>query len=113
MLNTTQLSLLFKALSEPVRIRLIALLRLKGELCVCELVTALELPQSVVSRHLAYLRNAGLALARRDGIWMYYQIDAGMTRDVDTVLAVIEHNSSHCQTLRADLARLNTAGTCK
>lgn len=65
---------LFKALSEPARVRIVHLLRQRGELCVCDLVDALQLPQSAVSRHLAYLRNQGLVRARRDGTWMYYQL---------------------------------------
>lgn len=63
---------LFKALSDETRLRILALLG-TGELCVCDLVAVLELPQSTVSRHLAYLRNAGLVADRRQGVWMYYQ----------------------------------------
>ncbi|MCC6296234.1 MAG: metalloregulator ArsR/SmtB family transcription factor [Pseudomonadales bacterium] len=65
---------LFKALSEPARLRIVHLLRQRGELCVCDLVDALQLPQSAVSRHLAYLRRQGLVTARRSGTWMYYQL---------------------------------------
>ncbi|HEX9779019.1 MAG TPA: metalloregulator ArsR/SmtB family transcription factor, partial [Geopsychrobacteraceae bacterium] len=50
---------LFKALSDETRLRILALLQ-AGELCVCDLMAILDLPQSTVSRHLAYLRNAGL-----------------------------------------------------
>ena len=63
---------LFKALSDETRLRILALLS-AGELCVCDLVAILALPQSTVSRHLAYLRNAGLVADRRQGVWMYYQ----------------------------------------
>ena len=65
---------LFKALSEPARLRIIHLLHRRGELCVCDLVEALELPQSAVSRHLAYLRHQRLVTARRAGTWLYYQL---------------------------------------
>lgn len=65
---------LFKALSEPVRLRIVSLLLRRGELCVCDIVDALELPQSVVSRHLAYLRNNNLVETRREGVWVYYQL---------------------------------------
>ncbi len=44
------------------------------ELCVCDIIGALDLPQSTVSRHLAYLRNSGLLEDRRQGAWMYYRI---------------------------------------
>ncbi len=64
---------LFKALSDETRLRILALLA-EGELCVCDLMATLDLPQSTVSRHLAYLRNAGLVDDRRQGIWMYYRL---------------------------------------
>jgi len=65
---------LFKSLSEPVRLRILYLLLERGELCVCDIVNSLELSQSVVSRHLAYLRNSGLVNTRREGVWIYYQL---------------------------------------
>ncbi|NOX09147.1 MAG: metalloregulator ArsR/SmtB family transcription factor [Gammaproteobacteria bacterium] len=73
-MNTESLAILFKTLSEPVRLRIIYLLLKQGELCVCDLVDTLELSQSVVSRHLAYLRNNGLVATRREGVWIYYRI---------------------------------------
>jgi len=76
-MNTETLASLFKTLSEPVRLRIVYLLLEKGELCVCDLVETLELSQSVVSRHLAYLRNNGLVSTRREGVWVYYRIVDG------------------------------------
>lgn len=64
---------LFKALSDETRLRILALLA-SAELCVCDLLVILELPQSTVSRHLAYLRNSGLVKDRREGVWMYYRL---------------------------------------
>jgi ArsR family transcriptional regulator len=63
----------YKALSCETRLRILALLT-QEELCVCELMAVLDLPQSTVSRHLAYLRNAGLISDRREGVSMYYQL---------------------------------------
>ncbi len=63
----------FKALSDETRLRILSLLT-TGELCVCDLMAVLDLPQSTVSRHLAYLRNTGLVEDRRQGIWMYYRL---------------------------------------
>lgn len=64
---------LFKALSDETRLRILALLT-AGELCVCDLMAILDLPQSTVSRHLAYLRHSGLVADRREGVWMYYRL---------------------------------------
>ncbi|MGF1546347.1 MAG: ArsR/SmtB family transcription factor [Thiotrichales bacterium] len=66
---------LFNALADPVRRRILALLLDRDERCVCELHGTLDQPQPKVSRHLAVLREAGLVLARRDGVWMYYRLD--------------------------------------
>lgn len=65
---------LFKALADETRLRILALLLMEDELCVCDIIAALKLPQSTVSRHLAYLRKAGLVNDRRCGLWMYYSI---------------------------------------
>jgi ArsR family transcriptional regulator len=70
MRNVTQL---LDALSDPTRLRLLRLLR-QQELCVCELVDALRIPQYKISRHLRKLRARGLVEARRDGRWMHYQL---------------------------------------
>lgn len=65
----------FKCLSEPVRIRLLVLLYHFESLCVCELVDGLELPQSVVSRHLAYLRKNLLLKTSRSSQWVFYALN--------------------------------------
>lgn len=64
---------ILKALSDPTRLRIVSLLR-HGELCVCDLTEALETPQSKVSRHLAFLKNAGWVSARRSGKWVHYHL---------------------------------------
>src|ERR1700731_2683130 len=64
---------LFKAVADPVRLRLLHLLS-AGEVCVCHLHDALDLPQSTVSRHLAYLRKRGLVVGRKQGLWVHYRL---------------------------------------
>lgn len=63
----------FVALSDRTRLRLLNLMG-KDEVCVCFLVEVLQCPQPTISRHLAYLRRAGLVQARKEGRWMHYQI---------------------------------------
>ena len=53
-----------------------ALLLSSGELCVCDITATLQLPQSTVSRHLAYLKNAGWVNDRREGVWIFYTVAA-------------------------------------
>jgi ArsR family transcriptional regulator len=64
---------LFKAVADPVRLRLLNLLA-EGEVCVCHLYEALDLPQSTVSRHLAYLRKRRLVVGRKEGLWVHYRL---------------------------------------
>lgn len=64
---------MYKALGDETRLRILGLLR-QGELCVCDMMEVLKLPQSTVSRHLAYLKNSGWVTGTRRGKWMYYQL---------------------------------------
>ena len=64
---------LLKALSDVTRLKIIHLLQ-EGELCVCEIMHALDKPQSTVSHHLNLLKNAGLIKWRKEGIWIHYQL---------------------------------------
>jgi ArsR family transcriptional regulator, arsenate/arsenite/antimonite-responsive transcriptional repressor len=64
---------LFSALADRTRLRLLSLMA-DGEVCVCFFVEVLQVSQPKISRHLAYLRNAGVVEARRDGKWMHYRI---------------------------------------
>ena len=64
---------MFRAFSDPTRLRILNLL-LTGELCVCDIVSTLRIAQPTVSRHLAYLKSAGLVESRRDGLWMHYKL---------------------------------------
>lgn len=68
---------IFKALADETRLRILSLLLSEGELCVCDIMAALQLPQSTISRHLAYLRNADWVTDRREGVWNYYALAPG------------------------------------
>jgi ArsR family transcriptional regulator len=67
------MELLFRALADPTRLRLLNLMR-DDEVCVCFFVEVLGISQPKISRHLAYLRRAGLVTARRQWKWMHYRI---------------------------------------
>ena len=74
-----------KALADKTRLRILSLLG-NNEVCVCHLHDSLGLPQPTVSRHLAYLRRSGLVEARRDGVWMHYQISRSLDPAVQGVV---------------------------
>jgi ArsR family transcriptional regulator len=65
---------IYKALSDETRLTMLALLLRHGELCVCDFVEVLGITHSKASRHLRYLRNAGLLHDRRDAVWVHYRI---------------------------------------
>ena len=76
----------FNALANDIRLRCLMLMQLEGELCVCELIHALNLSQPMISRHLALLRDSGLVSDRRAGKWVYYSINADLAEWGKTVL---------------------------
>jgi ArsR family transcriptional regulator len=89
MKSTAELVRLLQAVGDPTRLRLLNLLR-GGEICVCYFVEILGEPQPKVSRHLAYLRRAGLVDARREGKWMHYKLAQTAHRAVlDAILGAV------------------------
>ena len=111
-MNAEILANLFKALSEPVRLRILALLLKKGELCVCDLVDTLTLSQSVISRHLAYLRNNDIVTARREGVWMYYQLTDYAHKELKPLLNFIQQSIVHSKEIQKDLLNMSHTKSC-
>ncbi|MFN4260758.1 MAG: ArsR/SmtB family transcription factor [Gemmataceae bacterium] len=68
-----QVDQMFRAFADHNRLRILNLLN-RQEMCVGDLVTILNIPQARTSRHLAYLRKAGLITSRKDGMWCYYSL---------------------------------------
>jgi ArsR family transcriptional regulator, arsenate/arsenite/antimonite-responsive transcriptional repressor len=99
---------LFGALADPTRLRLLNLMRGR-EVCVCYFVEILQQSQPKVSRHLAYLRNAGVVSARREGKWMHYRIEVPKDAGGAAVLAGVLGALEDMPEMRSDLARLGRA----
>jgi ArsR family transcriptional regulator, arsenate/arsenite/antimonite-responsive transcriptional repressor len=96
---------LFKALADGTRLRILGLL-LAGEVCVCDIHDSLGLPQPKVSRHLAYLRRAGLVETRRDGLWVHYRLATLADPVMRTLLDAVGHAISHLDSGARDRKRL-------
>ncbi len=86
---------ILKALSDPIRLRIILLLQSEGELCVCDLMAVLKLPQSTVSRHLAYLKRSCWVDTRREGVWMHYQLSRESCQMCRELLDTLQKNVSN------------------
>lgn len=83
------IALVQQALSDPIRLLVVRLL-LERELCVCEIQSALGEPQYKVSRHLAVLRNAGVVQARKQGLWMHYELSPGLSEEWKAALEALK-----------------------
>lgn len=96
---------LFKALADRTRLRILGLL-LDGEVCVCHLHESLGVPQPKASRHLAYLRRAGLVDARKDGLWVHYRLATMADPVIQALLDATGHAIGHLASGRRDRKQL-------
>ena len=106
---------LFKAVSDPTRLRLLNLLRL-GSICVCELHAVLHIPQPTASRHLAGLRHAGLVTDTRSGNRIIYSLAPPDTPQIEALHDLLDRCCPSDDVMQRDLARLKEAvrnGTCR
>ena len=103
--ETFELETFFLALADRTRLRLLNLMG-DDEICVCFLVEALHEPQSKISRHLAYLRRAGVVIARRDGKWIHYRVVVPKHPRAARVLAELRAWMAEEEEMRHDRAQL-------
>jgi len=93
-----------KALGDPTRVRIVAALR-HGELCVCELVDALDISQSSLSSHLQICRQAGVLTTRKESRWIYYSLSARYEPLIETIFSELQ-TLGRDEQLRRDARRL-------
>lgn len=99
---------LFRALADPTRLRLINLMS-EQEVCVCYFIEVIGAPQPKISRHLAYLRRAGLVAARREGKWMHYRLMAPRDSHAASILKTTIEALKENKEIQRDSERLNRA----
>jgi ArsR family transcriptional regulator len=94
--EAADLARVFKALSDPVRLRLLSLIAsyADGEACVCDLTGAFDVAQSTISHHLRVLREAGLVDCERRGTWVYYWPLPGALAQLSSVLEPVAATST-------------------
>jgi len=103
------LDLFFRALADPTRLRLLNLIA-DREICVCYFVQILRISQPKISRHLAYLRRAGIVAARREGRWMHYRLVVPQDAVVSSILWETVMYLRQNPELKKELAKLDSAG---
>lgn len=101
-----QMELLFRALADRTRLRLLNLMA-AGEVCVCFFVEVLGTNQPKISRHLAYLRRAGVVSARREGKWMHYRVAAPSDEHAARIFAEVMKWLAEDKDMQKDRARLS------
>lgn len=106
-----------RALADSTRLRILVLLLERGELCVCELCEALALPQPKISRHLAVLRESGMLLDRRAGLWIHYRVHPDLPAWAREALIAVGKGCAGEPPFESDRARLagltpGSAGSC-
>jgi ArsR family transcriptional regulator, arsenate/arsenite/antimonite-responsive transcriptional repressor len=106
--KTFNIERLFQALGDNTRLRLLNLMG-DQEICVCYFVEILGQPQPKISRHLAYLRNAGIVEARREGKWMHYRMVMPPNEGTARVLREILDWLKEEKTMQADRTKLTKA----
>ena len=99
------LTSLGQAIVDPTRARVIAALR-HGELCVCELVEALEISQSTLSSHLQVLRQTGIVSTKKEGRWIYYSLTDRKAALIEAVFSHIQPDDDADPRLQRDAERI-------
>ena len=100
-----------KALADRTRLRILHLLG-GDEVCVCHIHESLRLPQPTVSRHLAYLRRAGLVETRKDGLWVHYRRVEPTDPVLASVILAVTHCTGHVAQTGRDARRLERIAGC-
>lgn len=95
--DTARAAALFHALSDEIRVKVVALL-LHGERCVCELMEELDLAQSRLSWHLKTLSDAGIVSGRKEGRWNYYSLNADAIAEARSILDGMKPSSRRLTT---------------
>lgn len=104
------LAAVFQSLEEKTRLRILALLFDEQELCVCDFMAVLQLPQSTVSRHLSHLRNAGWLRDRREAVWVHYSMAKPLGPLQQSLLPILRHFLHGEAAVKADRDRLQALG---
>lgn len=90
-MNTIDFALIFKALGDSTRLRIVEMLS-DGEMCACKILEQFEITQPTLSHHMRILCECGLVSARREGKWSYYSIDENIAAEFKAYInSIVSH----------------------
>lgn len=101
-----QMASLMKACADQTRLRLLNLMATEGEICVCHLVDVLGTNQPKVSRHLAYLKRAGLVSDRKDSLWVYYRLSESLAAHATRLIECVNSCCAESPEMQQDVTKL-------
>jgi len=99
----------FKAISDETRIRIMKILLERKSLCVCEIVQALKITQTRASKNLRILKEAGLVVDKKEGLWVHYSINPKVSGEIKLILKLLEQSINKDKIVMKDKERLNKA----
>ncbi len=102
-----QMAALMKACADQTRLRLLNLMATEGEICVCHLVDVLGTNQPKVSRHLAYLKRAGLVSDRKDSLWVYYRLSESLAAHATRLIECVNSCCAESPEMQQDVTKLH------
>jgi len=116
LINLKKITKILKALADESRIRIIALLKERNVLCVCEITEIIGLSQPTISSHLKKLQDAEVITYSKDGLWVNYNLDENMEKEVKQLLGAVVRILSEDERIKSDVSRsfkINREMICK
>jgi len=116
LVNLKKITKILKALADESRIRMLALLKERNGLCVCEITDIIGLSQPTISSHLKKLQDAEIITYSKDGLWVNYSLDENMDKEVEQLLGALVHMLSEDERMKSDVLKsykINREIICK
>ena len=116
MINLKKITKILKALADESRIRITVLLKKRNGLCVCEITEIIGLSLSTISSHLKMLQDAEIITYSKDGLWVNYNLDEYMGKDVEQLLVAVVQILGEDERIKSDVSKsfkINREMICK
>lgn len=115
-MNLKKITKILKALADESRIRIVALLKERNSLCVCEITEIIGLSQPTISSHLKKLQDAEIIAYSKNGLWVNYNLDENMEKEVEQLLGALVRMLGEDEIIKSDVLRsykINREMICK